>query len=79
MDTVLDIVIYGTVGLVMAGGFHISGMVSIEKMKHFLSLVYLEWGSWDPSLLVTFATALGIHFVLYHVLRKSMKKPVFFR
>lgn len=53
------------VGFIFAIGLSISGMTQPQKIIAFLN----PWG-WDPALLFVMMGALGIHIVLYPIVRK---------
>lgn len=60
------------VGLIFALGLGISGMTLPSKVQGFLDI----FGEWDPSLLFVMAGAIGLHGILYPLIR-SRKLPVF--
>ena len=55
-------------GLLFALGLGISGMTQPEKVLGFLDL----FGTWDPSLALVMAGAVGVNFVLY---RLTSRRP----
>lgn len=60
------------VGLIFALGLGISGMTLPSKVQGFLDI----FGEWDPSLLFVMVGAIGLHGILYPLIR-SRKLPIF--
>jgi uncharacterized membrane protein YedE/YeeE len=54
------------VGFIFALGLGLSGMTQPAKVIGFLDLL----GAWDPSLMFVMVGAIGVHAVLYHLIRK---------
>jgi uncharacterized protein len=50
------------VGLVFGLGLLLSGMSNPEKVLNFLDLAAIRSGSWDPSLILVMAGAVGVSF-----------------
>jgi uncharacterized membrane protein YedE/YeeE len=53
-------------GLVFALGLGISGMTQTQVVRGFLDV----FGAWDPSLLGVMAGAIGVHSLLYFLIKK---------
>lgn len=60
------------VGLIFGLGLTISGMINPAKIIAFLDVA----GDWDPSLLMTMGSALGVSFAGYRI-ALAREKPVF--
>ncbi len=60
------------VGFLFAIGLGISGMTQPSKVIGFLDL----FGQWDPSLMFVMIGAIGIHSVLYYLIRRRTS-PLF--
>jgi uncharacterized protein len=54
------------VGFVFAVGLSISGMTQPQKVLGFLDI----FGQWDPGLMFVMIGAIGIHFILFKIIRK---------
>ncbi|MES2768852.1 MAG: DUF6691 family protein [Bdellovibrionota bacterium] len=55
------------VGFLFALGLGFSGMTEPQKVVGFLDL----FGNWDPSLMFVMVGAIGVHFVMYKIIRKK--------
>lgn len=53
------------VGMIFAIGLGLSGMTQPQKVIGFLDLAH-----WDPSLLFVMVGAIGVHAILYPIIRK---------
>ena len=62
-------------GTLFGAGLTVSGMINPAKTQNFLDFASIATGKWDPSLLVTFITALVITAVGYAI-SKQMHKPL---
>ncbi len=62
-------------GTLFGAGLTISGMINPAKTQNFLDFASMTTGQWDPSLLVTFITALVITAVGYAI-SKRMTQPL---
>ncbi|MBY0516809.1 MAG: YeeE/YedE family protein [Bacteriovoracaceae bacterium] len=54
------------VGLLFALGLGFSGMTQIQTVKGFLDIL----GSWNPALMGVMIGAIGIHSILFHLIKK---------
>ena len=70
-----QVLLFLVAGLMFGAGLTISGMIDPMKTQNFLDFASIATGKWDPSLLVTFATALIVTFGGYQI-QKHMRKPV---
>jgi uncharacterized membrane protein YedE/YeeE len=68
-----DFFISYVTGLIFSGGLVISGMVKRSKVINFLKFST----QWDPSLLIVLLTAVGINLVLFNLIIRVKKTPVF--
>lgn len=59
-------------GLLFGAGLVVSQMTSPAKVQGFLDIT----GSWDPSLMLVMAGAVGVHFVLFRKISKA-RRPIF--
>lgn len=62
-------------GTLFGAGLTVSGMLNPAKTQNFLDFASISTGQWDPSLLITFLTALIITSVGYAI-SKNMKRPL---
>lgn len=54
-----------SVGVLFALGLGISGMTRPEKVIGFLDI----FGNWDPSLMFVMIGAIGVHTIIYHLVK----------
>lgn len=60
------------VGIIFALGLGLSGMTQPQKVIGFLDL----FGNWDPSLMFVMGGAIGVHALVYFLVRKKAR-PLF--
>lgn len=59
-------------GLLLSIGLGFSGMTQPEKVYNFFNM----FGKWDPAMMFVIVSAIGVHMVLYHLIRRR-EAPVY--